>query len=63
MFVPLPVGVRAHNSTGKGQVKITKFISATEKKYDGYEIQRQVMNVRSSPKEFNFKSTFLQPVS
>ena len=36
---------------------------ATEKIYDGYEIQRQVMNVRNSPKEFNFRSTFLQSAS
>ena len=63
MFFPLPVGVRAHNSAGKGQVKIKKIYIATEKIYDGYEIQRQVMNVRNSPKEFNFRSTFLQPAS
>ena len=40
-----------------------KIYIATEKIYDGYEIQRQVMNVRNSPKEFNFRSTFLQPAS
>ena len=40
-----------------------KVYITTEKIYDGYGIQRQIMNVRNSPKEFNFRSTFLQPAS